>query len=142
VRWFTLPLLALALAGCAPLLYPHGERTQPEVDGQLLRGGAPLAGVRISACQGVPQTGVELSSHVCDGVAWATTDAQGRFHFEAIERRKLLLDNHFAAALILTIDSDGHALTWHRGYPREAQAHEVLRCELGDRLECLPAEIQ
>ena len=128
--------LATGLAGCAPLVYPHAERTQPAVDGQLLSAGAPRAGVRISACQGVPEGGVELSSHRCDGVAWATTDDQGRFHFEPLERSKLLLDNHFAAYVILTVDSNGHELTWHRDYPGEAPARETLRCELGNRLVC------
>jgi hypothetical protein len=134
----TLPALALAaaLAGCAPLLYPHGERTQPDVDGQLLSDGTPRAGVRITACQGVPEGGVELSSHRCDGVAWATTDAQGRFHFERVERSKLLLDNHTAAYVILTVEANGHELTWHRDYPGEAPAREALRCELGERLVC------
>lgn len=133
--------LAAALAGCVPLVYPHGERTQPEVDGQLLSAGVPRAGIRISACQGVPEGGVELSSHRCDGVAWATTDAQGRFHFEPIERRKLMLDRHTAAYVILTVESPGRELTWHRDYPGEAPVHESLRCELGDRLACETAQV-
>ena len=139
MRLLPISLLTLALAGCAPVLYPHGERTQPEVDGQLLSAGVPRAGVRISACQGVPEGGVELSSHRCDGIAWATTDADGRFHFERVERSKLLLDNHTAAYVILTAESNGHQLTWHRDYPGEAPARESLRCELGERLVCRPA---
>jgi len=133
--------LAAGLAGCAPLVWPHGERTQPEVDGQLVSAGAPRAGVRISACQGVAQSGVELSSHRCDGVAWATTDAQGRFHFEPIERSKLLLDNHGAAHVILTVEATGRELTWHRDYAGEAPLRESLRCELGERLVCQTAQI-
>ena len=133
--------LAAALDGCMPLPYPHGERTQPEVAGRLLSAGAPRAGIRISACQGVPEGGVELSSHRCDGVAWTTTDAQGRFHFEPVERRKLMLDHHTAAYVILTVESSGRELTWHRDYPGEAPAHESLRCELGDRLACETAQV-
>ncbi|HEY9023128.1 MAG TPA: hypothetical protein VIP05_02430 [Burkholderiaceae bacterium] len=131
--------LAAGLAGCAPLVWPHGERTQPEVDGQLVSAGVPRAGVRISACRGVPESGVELSSHRCDGVAWATTDAQGRFHFESIERSKLLLDNHTASYVILTVESPGRELTWHRAYPGEAPVRESLRCELGEKLACVSA---
>jgi len=134
-------VLAAALAGCVPMVYPHAERTQPEVDGLLASGGVPRAGVRISACQGVPEGGVALSSHRCDGVAWATTDAQGRFHFERIERSKLMLDHHTAAYVILTVESSGHEMTWHRDYPGEAPMHEALRCELGERLACESAQI-
>jgi hypothetical protein len=128
--------LAAGLAGCVPMVYPHAQRTQPEVDGQLLVAGQPRAGVRISACQGVPEGGVELSSHRCDGVAWATTDAEGRFHFEKIEREKLYLDNRYAAYVILTTESGGRELTWHHDYPAEAPLHETLRCELGEKLVC------
>jgi hypothetical protein len=131
----------LLLAGCAPVLHPHGERTQPEVDGQLLSAGVPRAGMRISACQGVPEGGVELSSRRCDGIAWATTDAQGRFHFEPIERRKLMLDHHTAAYVILAVESTGRELTWHRDYPGEAPVHESMRCELGDKLACETAQV-
>lgn len=141
MRRFLFLLATLALAGCAPVLGPHGERTQPEVDGQLLVAGVPRAGVRISACQGVPEGGVELSSHRCDGVAWATTDAQGRFHFEKVERSKLMIDNHFAAYVILSTDEEGRERTWHRDYPREAPLHESLRCELGDKLACETAQV-
>jgi hypothetical protein len=138
--WTTLALAA-GLAGCVPMVYPHAERTQPEVDGQLLSAGVPRAGVRISACQGVPEGGVELSSHRCDGVAWATTDAQGRFHFERIERSKLMIDNHTAAYVILTVESPGRETTWHRDYPGEAPLHETLRCELGQKLACETAQV-
>jgi hypothetical protein len=141
VRLLQIPILLLALAGCAPVLYPHGERTQPEVDGQLLSAGAPRAGVRISACQGVPEGGVELSSRRCDGVAWATTDDQGRFHFERVERSKLLIDNHFAAYVILTTEAGGRERSWHRDYPGEAPIHEQLSCDLGEKLACRTAPL-
>jgi len=131
-------VLAAGLAGCVPPLYPHAQRTQPEVDGQLLSAGVPRAGVRISACRGVPEGGVELSSHRCDSVAWATTDPEGRFHFERTERTKLFLDNRFAAYVILTVESGGRELTWHRDYAAEAPMHETLRCELGAKLACAP----
>jgi len=131
--------LAAALAGCDALWFPHHVRTQPEIDGVLLSGGAPRAGVAISACQGAPEGGVELAPRRCDGVAWATTDAQGRFHFESHQRTDVALLTNAPTYAILAVTSHGRELVWHRDYRDEAPAREMLRCELGDRLVCTSA---
>ena len=66
-------LLNATLAGCAGqlLVAPHFVRTQPEVDGVLATAGVPRAGVRISACQGLPESGEALTPQRCDGMAVA-----------------------------------------------------------------------
>ena len=138
-------LIAATLAGCASLLIvaPHFVRTQPEVDGVLVTTGVPRAGVRITACQGLSETGEALTPRRCDGMAVATTDAQGRFHFEShgYVDTDLLPYGDRSTHAILGIESGGRELVWHQVWRRPAPERLALACELGDRLVCQPTQV-
>ena len=142
ISLFLLPALAATLSGCVNLA-PHFVRTQPEVDGVLVTAGAPRAGVRITACQGLSESGEELTPHRCDGVAVATTDAQGRFHLEShgyVDTDVAPVGDRSTFA-ILGVEAGGRELVWHQVYRRPAPPHVTLECELGDRLVCQPSQV-
>ena len=133
-------LLTATLAGCAGqlLVAPHFVRTQPEVDGVLVTAGVPRAGVRITACQGLSESGEALTPRRCDGVAIATTDARGHFHFEShgyVDTDVLPYGDRSTHA-ILGIESGGRELVWHQAWRRPAPERLSLACELGERLVC------
>ena len=133
-------LLAATVAGCASqlLVAPHFVRTQPEVDGVLASAGVRRAGVRITACQGLSESGEALTPRRCDGTAVAVTDAQGRFHFEShgyVDTDALPYGDRSTHA-ILAIDSGGRELVWHQVWRRPSPERLALACELGDRLVC------
>jgi len=137
-------LLTTTLAGCASqlLVAPHFVRTQPEVDGVLATAGVPRAGVRITACQGLSESGEALTPRRCDGVAIATTDAQGRFHFEShgYVDTDLLPYGDRSTHAILGVEASGRELVWHQAWRRPAPERLALACELGERLVCKSPE--
>lgn len=138
-------LIAATLAGCASQLIvaPHFVRTQPEVDGVLVTTGVPRAGVRITACQGLSETGEALTPRRCDGMAVATTDAQGRFHLEShgYVDTDLLPYGDRSTYAILGVESGGRELVWHQVWRRPAPERLTLACELGDRLVCQARQV-
>ena len=56
---FLLAALTATLSGCVNFV-PHFVRTQPEVDGVLVS-----AGVQITACQGLSESGEALTPRRC-----------------------------------------------------------------------------
>ena len=142
-----LPALAVALSACTtvavPVIYPHFVRTQPEVDGVLATAGVPRAGVQIKACQGLSESGEAMTPSRCDGVAVATTDAQGRFHLEShgYVDTDLLPYGDRSTFEILGVESGGRELVWHQVWRRPAPEHLTLACELGDRLVCQSSQV-
>ena len=130
----------LGLAACANtyLPYPHFVRTQPEVDGVLVTAGLPRAGVRITACQGLSESGEQLTPSRCDRTAVAVTDAQGRFHLEShgyVETEAIPFGDQ-STFEILGVESGGRELVWHQVWRRPAPERLALACELGERLVC------
>ena len=138
-----LAALTVALAGCAGppvpvLFYPHFVRTQPEVDGVLVTAGVPRAGVQITSCQGLSESGEQLTPRRCDRFATVTTDAQGRFHLEShgyVDTDLVPLGDR-STFEILGVESGGRELVWHQVWRRPAPQHLALECALGDRLVC------
>jgi hypothetical protein len=142
----TLPLaLVAALAGCQnlPLFYPHFVRTQPEVDGVLVSAGVPRAGVQIKACEGLSESGEELTPSRCDRVAIATTDSQGRFHLEShgYVDSDLIPTGDRSTFEILGVESGGRERVWHQVWRRPAPRRLALACELGERLVCQSSQL-
>ena len=138
-------LVAAASAGCAGqlLVAPHFVRTQPEVDGVLVTAGVPRAGVRITACQGLSESGEALTPRRCDGLAIATTDAEGRFHIEShgyVDTDVLPYGDRSTHA-ILGIESGGRERVWHQAWRRPAPERLALACELGERLVCQSTQV-
>jgi hypothetical protein len=144
MRFVGLPVLVLAsaLAGCVNF-FPHFVRTQPEVDGVPVAAGAPRAGVRISACEGLVGAGLELTPSRCDRAAVATTDAQGHFHLEAHGYVDTDLGpmGDRSTFEILAVVSGGRELVWHQVWQRPAPPRLTLACELGDRLVCQAPQV-
>ena len=138
-------LLTATLAGCASQLIvaPHFVRTQPEVDGVLVTAGQPRVGVRITACQGLSESGESLTPRRCDGMAIATTDAQGRFHFEShgYVDTDLLPYGDRSTHAILGIEAGGRELVWHQVWRRPSPERLTLACELGERLVCQSTQV-
>ena len=137
-------LLAATLAGCASqlLVAPHFVRTQPEVDGVLVTAGVPRAGVRITSCQGLSESGEALTPRRCDSTAVAITDAQGRFHLEShgYVDTDVLPYGDRSTFEILGIESGGRERVWHQAWRRPAPERLSLACELGERLVCQPTQ--
>jgi hypothetical protein len=137
--------LALALAGCQtlPLFYPHFVRTQPEVDGVLVSAGVPRAGVQIKACEGLSESGEQLTPSRCDRVAIVTTDAQGRFHLEShgYVDSDLIPTGDRSTFEILGVEAGGRELVWHQVWRRPSPPRLVMACELGERLVCQSSQV-
>lgn len=75
---------ALLLGGCFP--FPHFQQRSPVLDGQLLRGGQPLAQVPVyfiaAASEHQRDTLWQVEAVPCAGERQTTTDARGHFRVD------------------------------------------------------------
>jgi hypothetical protein len=116
--------MMLGAAGCLPI--PHTVTIAPAIDGRFLdAAGAPVAGVRVALS-------TESSDSTCASPAsTATTDAEGRFRFDAIRHREryiLLIGDTFYPYTLCAGTDDVFRPGFTRLRGVGSSAHESLDC--------------